>query len=72
VIVTIRTPAIELGALLKLAGLADTGGQAKVMIQGGSVRVNGEIERRRGRRLVAGDTVVVQGREAVRIDAPPS
>ncbi len=70
--IRILTPSIELSALLKLAGLVDTGGQAKLLIQGAAVQVNGVSELRRGRKLVAGDTVSVEGREPVRIEAPPA
>ena len=48
---------LTLAAALKLAGLADTGGQAKQWIQAGEVRVNGEVETRRKRRLVPGDEI---------------
>lgn len=57
--VPIRTETITLDAFLKWAGLAATGGHAKLMIQDGAVRVNGEEERRRSRRLAHGDTVSV-------------
>jgi ribosome-associated protein len=57
-----RAP-IALGAFLKLAGVAGTGGHAKLLIQGGSVRVNGVPETRRGRKLTVGDVVTVAGRE---------
>ena len=50
---------IKLDQFLKLVGIAATGGMAKVMIQGGDVQVNGEIETRRGRKLVPGDRVTV-------------
>ena len=59
--ILIRTEAIELGALLKWTGLAPTGGEAKQIIQNGRVSVNGEVERRRGRRLHPGDRVDVGG-----------
>jgi len=59
--VPIRTASIELGALLKWAGLAPTGGEAKQLIQRGRVSVNGDIERRRGRQLHPGDRVEVGG-----------
>ena len=42
-------------------GVAPTGGQAKLMIQGGDVQVNGTLETRRGRKLVSGDRVTVGG-----------
>jgi ribosome-associated protein len=69
--VTIRTPAIELGALLKWGGLAATGGEAKGLIQQGRVTVNGLVERRRRRTLVPGDRVEVGGR-AVLIEGEAS
>jgi ribosome-associated protein len=56
---------IKLDQFLKLTGAARTGGQAKLMIQGGQVVVNGEIETRRGRKLVGGDRVLVSGEEFV-------
>ena len=46
---------ITLDALMKAAGLAGTGGEAKVRIQGGEVKVNGEVETRRGRKLRGGE-----------------
>jgi len=52
---------LPLGAALQLAGFADTGGQAKVLIQAGEVRVNGVVETRRKRRLQAGDEIEVNG-----------
>jgi ribosome-associated protein len=60
-----------LGALLKWGSLASTGGEAKALIQQGRVTVNGEVERRRGRRLQPGDRVGV-GAHTVLIerDAP--
>jgi ribosome-associated protein len=54
---------IALGAFLKLAGVAGTGGHAKVIVQSGDVSVNGEVETRRGRMLRPGDLVDVGGRE---------
>jgi ribosome-associated protein len=50
---------LRLDDALKLAGVASTGGEAKVLIQGGAVRVNGAVETRRKRRLVEGDVVEV-------------
>ncbi|MEB3882230.1 RNA-binding S4 domain-containing protein [Lyngbya sp. CCY1209] len=52
---------IKLDQFLKHSGLAATGGQAKIFIQSGYVAVNGEIETRRGRKLVAGDRVTFDG-----------
>ncbi|GAB4277252.1 MAG: RNA-binding S4 domain-containing protein [Oscillatoriaceae cyanobacterium] len=53
---------IKLDQFLKYQGVAATGGQAKLMIQDGEVEVNGEVETRRGRKLVEGDRVKVAGR----------
>ncbi len=52
---------IKLEQFLKLAQVVATGGQAKVLIQSGAVRVNGLIETRRGRKLRPGDHVEVNG-----------
>jgi len=54
-------PSIRLDNVLKLAGIAETGGQAKRMIQAGEVRVNGAVETRRKHMLHEGDEVEVQG-----------
>lgn len=54
--------AITLGQFLKWSGLADSGGEAKLLIETGSTQVNGLVERRRGHRLAAGDVVEVAGR----------
>jgi ribosome-associated protein len=56
---------IKLDQFLKLAQVVQTGGEAKVLIQSGQVRVNGEVETRRGRKLRPGDVVVVDGEELV-------
>ena len=50
---------LTLGSALKLSGLVATGGQAKALIQEGSVKVNGEVERRRKRKVVQGDEITV-------------
>ena len=52
---------ITLGQFIKMTGLATTGGEAKYMVVSGLVRVNAGVERRRGRRLLAGDVVAVEG-----------
>lgn len=54
---------IRLGQLLKLAGLVDNGGEAKARIQAGEVRVNGQVETRRGRQLQQGDRVEFAGKK---------
>jgi ribosome-associated protein len=50
---------MTLGQVLKASNVVGSGGEAKVMIQGGEVRVNGEVETRRGRKLEKGDVVEV-------------
>ncbi len=67
---TLRGEHITLDALLKASGLAGSGGAAKVLIAGGQVLVNGQIETRRGRKLRAGDEVTV-GPSRVRIEVGP-
>jgi ribosome-associated protein len=59
---------MTLGQALKASNVVGSGGEAKVMIQGGEVRVNGEVETRRGRKLEKGDVVEVgeDGRLEVR------
>jgi ribosome-associated protein len=56
---------ITLGNALKLSGLADTGGYAKSLIQDGLVKVNGQVERRRKRRVRHGDEIEVAGERFV-------
>lgn len=50
---------ITLGQALKAADIVGSGGEAKILIQEGFVTVNGEVETRRGRKLVSGDVVEV-------------
>lgn len=61
--VEIRTEFVRLDAALKLSGMVDTGGQAKFVIQGGEVAVNGEVCTMRGKKLRVGDTFAYAGRE---------
>ncbi len=62
---TFLDEAISLNDVLKLSGLAGTGGQAKLLIQSGQVTVNGETETRRKRKLREGDVVRVGDEEFV-------
>jgi ribosome-associated protein len=62
----IRGDTIRLGQALKLSDLADSGGEARALLEQGAVTVNGEVERRRGRQLHPGD-VVALGDAALRI-----
>ena len=57
--VTIQTDYIKLDSLLKFAGLCDTGGFAKELIQQGAVSVNGEVCTMRGKKIRPGDRLRV-------------
>ncbi|MCD7863548.1 MAG: RNA-binding S4 domain-containing protein [Lachnospiraceae bacterium] len=59
--ITIRDDFIKLGQALKLAGLVDSGVDAKIVILDGQVQVNGQEETQRGKKLVPGDVVSFQG-----------
>ena len=59
--VRIDTEYIRLQDLLKLSGLAATGGMAKIVIQNGEVKVNGEVCTMRGKKMCAGDTAEYDG-----------
>jgi ribosome-associated protein len=52
-----------LDQFLKLQGIASTGGHAKVMIQGGEVKLNGVVETRRRKKLSPGDNIEVGGKQ---------
>ena len=60
--ILIHTDFIKLDAILKFAGLVETGGEAKLLIQQGQVQVNGEVCTMRGKKLRGGDTVTLAGR----------
>lgn len=64
--VPIHAEPIKLEQFLKLAGGVEGGGEAKLRVQAGEVRVNGEVETRRGRKLRLGDTVEL-GSESYRV-----
>ena len=59
--IVIKTEFIKLQDLLKFAGLVETGGEAKELIQGGEVRVGGEVCLQRGKKLRPGDDVLFGG-----------
>ena len=59
--VQITTEFIKLDAFMKFAGLVYTGGDAKGFIQGGYVKVNGEVCTQRGKKLHPGDVVEFDG-----------
>ncbi len=60
--ITIVTPFITLGQLLKLTGLIGNGGEAKAFLAMTEVKVNGESDNRRGRKLYPGDVVEILGK----------
>lgn len=64
--IPIRDETIRLGQLLKLAGVAGSGADAKALLADGAISVNGEREERRGRQLRRGDVVAADG-EQIRI-----
>lgn len=57
--ISITTPFIKLDQIIKFSGISFDGAEAKEIIKSGLVKVNGETELRRGRKLYKGDTVVV-------------
>ena len=59
--INLRDDFIKLGQALKLAGLVSSGVEAKEVIQEGLVKVNGEIDTRRGKKLVQGDIFEFEG-----------
>lgn len=61
--ITIRDEFIKLGQALKLGGLVSSGVEAKIAIQNGEVRVNGETEYQRGKKIHDGDIISYQGEE---------
>lgn len=61
--IKIRDEFIKLGQVLKLAGLVESGLDAKIEIQEGNVLVNGEVECRRGKKIYAGDVIEFDGQQ---------
>ncbi len=61
--IQIKDEFIKLGQALKLAGMVDSGVDAKIEIEEGNVQVNGEVETRRGKKLRNGDVFSFDGQE---------
>ncbi len=57
--IKLETDYIKLDQFLKLCGIAQTGGQAKMMIADGLVKVNGEVSRQRGKKIRKNDKIKV-------------
>lgn len=66
-VIKLREEFIKLGQALKAANLVDSGVTAKIVIQDGEVKVNGEVDTRRGRKLYNGDLVEYDGK-SIRIE----
>lgn len=67
-VIKLRDDYIKLSQALKAAGLAESGVDAKYAILDGKVKVNGEIEYQRGKKLRAGDIITYDG-QTIRIEA---
>ena len=61
--ITIRDEFIKLGQAMKLAGLVESGVEAKIEIQEGFVKVNGEVELQRGKKIYPGDIIECDGQQ---------
>ena len=61
--IKIRDEFIKLGQALKLAGVVEDGVEAKFVIQDGLVKVNGEVDERRGRKVYEGDVISFNGED---------
>ena len=59
--IKLKSEFIKLGQALKLAGLVSSGIEAKIVVQDGEVKVNGETDTRRGRKLYTGDIFEYNG-----------
>ena len=59
--IKIDTEFIKLGQLLKMAGLVESGAHAKIMIVNGEIKLNGNIEMQRGKKVYKGDVVEAEG-----------
>ena len=60
--IKVREEFIKLGQALKAADLVSSGVEAKIVVQDGQVEVNGEVDTRRGRKLVPGDVITFDGK----------
>lgn len=58
--IKVSTDTIKLDQLLKFAAIAQTGGQSKIMINEGIVKVNGEIVKERGKKIKKGDIIEIK------------
>lgn len=64
-VVEINTESIKLGQFLKVAGIVVNGGESKILIQEGFVKVNGQVEFARGKKIFPGDVVCFEKKEYI-------
>ncbi len=62
-VIKLREEFIKLGQAVKAAGLVESGVEAKLVIQGGQVKVNGNVETQRGKKLFGGEIISFNGEE---------
>ena len=67
--IAVRGEYITLGQLLKTTGMVGSGGETKTFLMETSIRINGEHDNRRGRKLRPGDLIQVEGQEPIRLIA---
>ncbi|WP_160035491.1 S4 domain-containing protein YaaA [Paenibacillus sp. An7] len=67
--IVIHSEYIKLDQFLKLSECVPTGGMAKALLQDQAIKVNGEIEERRGRKLYPGDQIEVEGAGSFEVEA---
>ncbi|WP_454193224.1 S4 domain-containing protein YaaA [Paenibacillus sp. Marseille-Q7038] len=67
--IVIHSEYIKLDQFLKLSECVPTGGMAKALLQDQAIKVNGEVEERRGRKLYAGDQIEVEGSGSFVVEA---
>ena len=65
--IKVETELIKLDSFMKWAAIVSSGSEAKMFIQNGEVKYNGEIETRRGKKIFKGDVIEFQGEEYKRI-----
>ncbi|HBZ52274.1 MAG TPA: RNA-binding protein [Eubacterium sp.] len=59
--IKVKEDYIKLGQAIKAAGMVESGVEAKIVIQDGQVKVNGQVETQRGKKLVGGELVEYNG-----------
>ncbi|MBU5594438.1 S4 domain-containing protein YaaA [Amphibacillus sp. MSJ-3] len=67
-VIKIHTEYIQLGQFLKLAGIVDTGGNVKIFLAEVPVKINGDPDQRRGRKLYPGDRIEIKDLGTYRIE----